>query len=325
MKRILTASFCLLLLLAISFNNGNTQETNPDTTTKIRRIYTDSAKAINSDETSQPTEKPAEVKSQSNKKIAITIDNLPGERIYNLQERQEISDSILAALARHDVPGTGFVVGEYVEGEDWETIVRWLEEGHAIGFHNYSGQDIYGMPLGMFIEDIIKGMEAVDDLVTTYKQPVKFFRFPFLHYATDARSKEMIIEELIKQNVRIAHVSIVTEDFVYNMSLEKTLKLGDSLDIGYLRDEYIAHVLERLAYYEGQAAEVAGRPVRHILQFRLNRLNAMFLDDILSEFTDKGYQFISLRDALRDKIYREEDEYYGEKGLSYLERIRNSK
>jgi peptidoglycan/xylan/chitin deacetylase (PgdA/CDA1 family) len=313
-----------LPLLIILINIGVSQEANSDTTDKIRRIYTDSSKTEKSDETPLTVNETEQVKKTSDKKISITFDNLPGERIYTLRERQEINDSILAALKEYDVPGTGFVVGEYVEGEDWEIIVRWLDEGHAIGFHNYSGQDIFGMPLGMFIEDIIKGKEAVDDLVTTYKQPVKFFRFPFLHYAPDARSKEMIIDELISQNVRIAHVSIVTEDFVYNMSLEKTLKTGDSLDIGYLRDEYIAHVLERLAYYEGLANEVAGRPIRHIIQFRTNRLNAMFLDEILSEFADKGYQFISLRDALRDRVYRKEETYYGEKGLSYLGRIRYS-
>lgn len=329
--RIICPAFlsALLFLLTIGIS-GLTQESGPDTTEEIRRIYTDSTIIKKDDvkdltDTAKTSVRPVEKEKVSNKKITVTFDNLPGERIYNPGERMEINDSILAALKRHNVPGTGFVVGEYVEGGDWETIVKWLEGGQAIGFHTYSGQDIYGMPLNLFIDDILKGKEAVDDLVTTYKQSVKFFRFPFLHYAPDARSKQMIIDELVRQNVRIAHVSIVTEDFVYNMSLEKILKSGDSLDIRYLRDEYITHVLERLAYYESLAADVAGRPIRHIIQLRANRLNAYFLDEILTQLKDKGYQFISLRDALRDPVYRREEKYYGEKGLSYLDRIKASK
>ena len=51
----------------------------------------------------------------------------------------------------------------------------------------------------------------------------------------------------------------------------------------------------------------------------------MYLDDILTELEDKGYQFISLRDALRDKAYRIPEEYYGDKGLTYFERVKFSK
>lgn len=259
------------------------------------------------------------------KKMALTFDNLPGEQIYTVDERAEINAGILAALKKHHAPAAGFVVGEYIEGEDWESIVAWLEAGHAIGFHTYSGQAIYGMPLSIFISDIIKGKEAVEDLVTTYKQVGRYFRFPYLHYATDAESKQKIIDELVYMKVRIAHVSMIIEDFVYNMSLEKTLKTGDSLDMRYLKEEYFTHIRGKLAYYEDLAQEVVGRPISQILEFRVNRINSMYLDDILTELEDKGYQFISLREALRDKAYRIPEEYYGDKGLTYFERVKFSK
>lgn len=218
----------------------------------------------------------------------------------------------------------GFVVGEYIEGEDWEIIVRWLEDKQIIGFHTYSGQDIFGMPMEAFVADIIKGKESVEDLVTTYRQTGRYFRFPFLHYAQDARARTAIVDRLIDQGIRIAHVSVTVEDFVFNLSLEKVLKRGDSLGLGRLRQEYLEHFRERLAYAERLAAEVAGRPIRHILQLRCNRINSMFLFDILGELSENGYGFISLRDALRDKIYRKEESYFGPRGYSYLERIKNS-
>jgi peptidoglycan/xylan/chitin deacetylase (PgdA/CDA1 family) len=263
-------------------------------------------------------------KGKGDKKIAITFDNLPGDQIYTLEERREISRLILSALKKHKASAAGFVVGENVQGEDWESIVNWLEEGHVIGFHTYSGQELYGAPLTIFLDDLIKGKEAVEDLVATYRQKGRYFRFPFLHYATDEKMKELIIEELVENNIRIAHASIVVEDFVFNMSLEKIYYSRDSLKVLRFREEYFAHLQERLGYYETVAMEVAGRPVNHIIQFRANRLNAVFLDDILTGFTEMGYQFVTLRQALTDKVYRKNESYFGTMGLSYLDRIKYS-
>jgi len=278
----------------------------------------------NKPDSANTNKKKIETKKPPSKKIAITFDNLPGDQIYTIKERAEINKGILEALKKHKVPATGFVIGEYVEGEDWESIVSWLENGHTLGYHTYSGQEIHGMPMGLFISDVIKGKEAIEDLVSTYKQKMRYFRFPYLHYASDAKTKLNIVEQLIKLNTRIAHVSITTEDFVYNMSLEKILRMGDSTDMYYLRQEYLNHLTERIAHFEDLASEVVGRPIRQILQLRANRLNSLLLDDILTEIADKGYQFITLRDALKDKVYRKDEEYFGDKGFSFLERIKYS-
>ncbi|HHI02204.1 MAG TPA: hypothetical protein ENL22_01620 [candidate division Zixibacteria bacterium] len=304
MKKFYITGFWVLSLLSLIFYSSPAQELKPDSAKNDRKNI--------------------ETKKPLSKKIAVTFDNLPGERVYTVEERAEINRAILETLKKRNVPATGFVVGEYVEGEDWESIVSWLENGQTLGYHTYTGQEILGMPMGLFISDIIRGKEAIEDLVSTYKQKMRFFRFPYLHYATDAKTKLNIVEQLIKMNTRIAHVSITTEDFVYNMSLEKILKTGDSLDMYYLRQEYLDHLSERIAYFEDLAKEVAGRPIRHILQLRANRLNSLLLDDILTEIADKGYQFITLRDALRDNIYRKPEEYYGDKRLSFLERIKYS-
>jgi len=304
MKKLYTTGLLTLLLLSLIFDAGTAQEKNSDS--------------------SKVNKKNIVTKKPPSKKIAITFDNLPGEQVYTIAERTEINTAILESLKKHNVPATGFVVGEHVEGEDWESIVGWLENGQTLGYHTFTGQEILGLPLGYFIADIIKGKEAIEDLVSTYKQKMRYFRFPYLHYAANAKAKLTIVEQLVTMNTRIAHVSITVEDFVYNMSLEKILLSGDSLDMYYLRLEYLNHLTERLAYFEDLTKEVVGRPIRHILQLRANRLNSLLMEDILSELADKGYQFITLRTALKDKIYRKPDEYYGDKRLSFLERIKYS-
>jgi peptidoglycan/xylan/chitin deacetylase (PgdA/CDA1 family) len=262
--------------------------------------------------------------STPNKKISITFDNLPADRNYEEDIRNQISRDILESFKKHEVKAAGFVVGDNIAG-DWKVLVNWLEAGHTLGFMTYSGQDIENVPVDMFISDIAKGKQTIDEILKTYKQKERYFRFPYLHYGSIPESRNKI-EGLIKQQkVRIAHVSIVIEDFVYNLSLEKIVNSRDSTKLYRLRDEYLEHILSRLASAETLAMEIVNRPIRHIIQFRANRINAYFMDDILSLLEDKGYKYVSLGHALNDKVYKIYDDYYENQTLSYLERLKYSK
>ncbi len=311
MKRI---SIFTLLVFSLCLALSSAQSNKMDNASKLGTpVSVDSSKSA-----------PKAEKKTYAKKIAITFDYLPGDQIYTPEEIVQINDAILATLKKYNAPAAGFVVGEYIEGTEWEIVVKWLDQGHIIGFLTYSGQGLYDAPLGMFIKDVMKGKQSVEDLVTTYHQQGRYFRYPFLHYPADERTKQLIIDELVKAGIRIAHASVVTEDFVYNMTLEKILPAADSATLAHLEREYLDHILERLGHFESVAQEVAGRPVRQILQLRVNRLNAMFLDDVLAELQDKGYQFVDLHHALGDWVYRKDETYFGTMGLSYLERIKFS-
>ncbi len=257
------------------------------------------------------------------RKVCITFDNLPSERIYDKEERFEINQNILDALQKHNVTATGFVVGEFIES-DGEILINWLEAGHSLGFSTFSGQDIDNVPLEIFLEDITNGKNALENILKKYKQKDSYFRFPYLHYGSTDETKIRVERFLRDYDIKIAHASIVTEDFVYNLSLEKNIHTSDSSKLYNLRDEYLTHILERFGYAEMLADELVGRPIRHILQLRCNRLNAMFLDDLLTVLEDMGYEFISLHDALKDKIYQKPDAYFGATGVSFLERLKYS-
>ncbi len=308
-KTIIIALFSAMLAVF-----AGAQEKAPADSVKI-------GKPVSTDKKSQEQKTP---KKKPDKKIAFTFDNFPGDPIYSLKDLQEINASILAKLAEYKAPAAAFVVGEYLEGEAWEIVIKWLDAGHIIGFHTYSGQSLYDAPLAIFIEDVKRGRQSVEDLVATYKQKERYFRFPFLQYPTDENTRVVLDDEFGQAGIKVAHASVVTEDFVYNMSFEKMYHGADSADLAQFRQEYIDHILERMGHFETVAQEIVGRQVRQIMQLRVNRLNAVFLGDILAELQDKGYEFVSLPHALSDYVYQEEDFYYGSTGISYLERLKYS-
>jgi peptidoglycan/xylan/chitin deacetylase (PgdA/CDA1 family) len=258
-----------------------------------------------------------------NKKICITFDDLPAERNYDKAQRRQINRGILAALKKYNVPAAGFVIGDNIEG-DWEILLDWLDGGHILGSMTYSGQDIENVPIDLYLDDIYKGANVIEDIIRSYKQKGRYFRYPYLHYGSSSEVRKNVERFLNENNLRVAHASVVTEDFVYNLSLEKNINTRDSTKLVELGEEYIAHVLERLGYAEGLAQEVVKRPVRHILQLRANRLNSMFLDELLAAIARNGYQFISLTEALDDRVYSKPDGYYEARGASFLERLKSS-
>jgi peptidoglycan/xylan/chitin deacetylase (PgdA/CDA1 family) len=253
-------------------------------------------------------------------KICVTFDDLPVVRVHDQDERREITDQILAALDEFHVKAAGFVIGDNIEG-DYDLLRAWLEAGHVLGDHTYSHTDINEVPASLYIRDIKKGQQAIEDILTEAKQRGRYFRYPFLHYGNTYETKKTVSDYLETEGYAIAHVSVDTDDFAYNLQYEKIYKSADSIELVRLGNEYIDHIMERLHESEKLAKDLLGRKIRQIVLLHANRINGAYLSDLLSELSAEGYKFISLDQALADPVYSIPESYAGPQGLSYLERL----
>ncbi len=77
---------------------------------------------------------------------------------------------------------------------------------------------------------------------------------------------------------------------------------------------------EVFAFFEQWSVEVLGREIPQVLLLHVNELNTDHLDRLLVMMRRRGYDFVSLDEALRDDAYRSEDGYVGPRGLSWLHR-----
>ena len=257
------------------------------------------------------------------KQICITFDGLPVAVSFDTVDRSALTSQILEVLKAHEVKAAGFVVGERI-GNGYDLLGQWLNDGHILGNLTYSHQDLNEMGIEQFIKDIIAGSEILEPMLSGFGQKKRYFRYPFLHYGSTVEAKRQVKLYLDEHDIVIAHATIVIEDYLYNLTLEKMEKMSDSADYVALRYEYIAHVLEEIERCENVSKEMLKRPVRHILQLRTNRLNAEFLDALLTALKDMGYKFISLDYALRDELYSAEEAYYGLRGIGYLDMLKYS-
>jgi len=265
----------------------------------------------------------ADAKNKKPKQICLTFDELPAARSFGEVDREAINYLLLDALKRHEVKATGFVVGDQIE-DSYDILGQWLNGGHHLGNLTWSGQDYNQLGPEQFIADIQKGTRALEPMLAGFGQKQRYFRFPYLHYGDTVERRRAVSLFLEDQGHTICPASVVPEDYLYNLNLIKLGKIPDSAKYEQLLNDYINHVLDELERVERLANNQIGRSVKHVLLLRANRLNAVYLDELLLALKDSGYEFITLDVALKDKVYQMPEAYYGLKGLGYLDMIDQS-
>jgi peptidoglycan-N-acetylglucosamine deacetylase len=259
-------------------------------------------------------------KKSGSKQIAITFDELPAAMTFGDVDAQAINYMILETLRKHGVKATGFVVGLNVNGQ-YDLLGEWLNEGHTLGTMTATNQDIDGLNAKGFMQEIYSGESEIAAMLDGFGQKGRFFRYPFLHYGSDPATKETIREYLSGRDIIVGHASVAPDDFAYDMALQKFGKVPDSAQYNRLLNEYVNYVLDQIVRSEQLAKELVGHPVKQILRLRANRLNAIYLDEMLKAIEGEGYSYVSLATALRDPIYAEPENYLGTRGVGYLDMI----
>ncbi len=258
------------------------------------------------------------------KQICITFDELPIATYFADPEKDSLTDMILSALKKHNVKSCGFVVGSKMEN-NYDLLGKWLNAGHRLGNLTYSYQDLKDLEINNFIKDVISGSEALEPMLSGFGQKPRFFRFPFLHYGENEFKKERIKNFLSDYKIKVVHATVVVEDYVYNLAIEKSNGKLDSAAYDEMLNEYINHVLDQIEHAEGLSKDILHRDCRQILQLRANHLNAIFLDELLTQIENLGYKFITVDHALKDKLYKIPESYFGSIGIGFLDMIKQSK
>ena len=262
-------------------------------------------------------------KKKPKKEICITFDELPVARSFGGADRKAITYLILESLKNHKIKAAGFVVGENVENS-FDILGQWLNDGHTLGSMTYSNQDMHELGIEQFLQEVQMGIDAVEPMLSGFGQKKRYFRYPFLHYGNVVEAKKQVKFFLDDRLQTVVHASVVPEDYLYNLSLEKLGKIPDSAAFEALMNEYINHVLDEIERVERLAHDFIKRPVKQILLLRANRLNAIYLEEMLTAFEAMGYKFITLKEALKDKVYSQTEAYYGTRGIGFIDMLRQS-
>lgn len=182
-----------------------------------------------------------------------------------------------------------------------ELVREWSAAGHLVGNHTATHRSLAsgGMSLASFIADV----EQADRVLRQLPAFRRMLRFPMLKEGNTLEKRDGIRTWMRGAGYRAAPVSIDASDWYFNALWIQLTSSGQLDKRARLQRAYVAHLLDRAAYYDALAREVLGRSPRHVMLLHVNAINAASLADIVEAFRAKGWTFVPAADAFTDPLY----------------------
>jgi peptidoglycan-N-acetylglucosamine deacetylase len=231
--------------------------------------------------------------------LAITIDDfdLSDSHLLTGAERDA---KIRATLARHHIQAAGIVAGKNVHAPMSDQVLNsWSNEGHIIGNHSFSHAYSGAQDPDAYMADILK----CEALLRGYSGFRKLFRYPFLAEGKTAEARDGLRQRLRAHGYRIGHVTIDASDWYVDARLNKRLTADPKADLAPYRQFYLDQLWDRATFYDGLAQKLFGGSIDHTLLLHHRLTTALFLDDALKMFRNRGWRLIDAGKAFASPIY----------------------
>src|SRR5215467_6565525 len=249
------------------------------------------------------------------KEVAVTIDDLPlnGPQ-FDAGRLRVMTDKILAAINKHQIPVVGFV-NESLLQVPGETDARirilkaWSDGGVELGNHTFSHLGFKDATLADYEDDFIRGEAITRSLLKQKGQKVRYFRHPFLQMGATREIEQSFENFIAERGYKIAPVTVDDMDWMILSAYAGARAQGDAEMMKRVSEEYVKFAGRRFDFSEQVAGDLFGRPIKHILLLHANELVADNLDGLATMLESKGYRFVSLEEALKDPVYQAPDKY----------------
>lgn len=257
------------------------------------------------------------------KMVSITIDDVPNSNRFKKDGFQSV---LLNKLDSLDIPvaifiNEGLLYKTDSVSKNFELLNNWVQKEYiTLGNHSFDHSRYSAIGIDSFTNDIVTGESITRQLAKKYKKPLKYFRFPYNDLGKDSIQHSEIKDFLQEKGYIITPFTIESSDWMYNTVYEYYLSEKDFKKAKETGKAYLTKTLEYFDFFETLVKNDYQREINHIYLCHDNKLNADFLPQLIAELERKEYQFISLENALTDKVYQQKDNYFKKWGVSWLYR-----
>ncbi len=270
----------------------------------------------------------AQTQTPPRRTIAITVDDLPASQ-GDLAEWQSLTPQLVGHLKSLRVPAVGFVNESkvYRRGEidaRVNLLRQWVDAGLELGNHTFSHINIDQAGVDAYTEDVVRGETITRGLLREKNLTLRYFRHPYLRTGPTPEQKQALDAFLARRGYVVAPVTVDNSDFIFAVVYAKAKARGDRAVMTQVRDTYVSHMDEALAFFEKLSLETLGREIPQVLLIHANTLNAETFPALATMMQKRGYAFVTLEEALKDEAYRL-PEASSPRGLSWLHRWRLAK
>ncbi len=256
-------------------------------------------------------------------RMAITFDDLPAHGpLPPGMTRPEVVKSILATLKNEKLPPVyGFVNGFRVAHYPYQIHIleSWHNAGEPLGNHTWSHPELDKLSAATYEANI-----ARDESLLRKVAPQggwHWFRFPFLEEGNSLVKREAVRRWLAAHDYRIAEVSMDFQDYLWNEPFARCATNMDETSISKLHDSYLASADQDARVYRKLAKTLYGRDVPYVLLMHVGAFDAKMLPELIQLFRARGFEFVTLEEAMADPVYREDPRVSTPGGTTFNEMV----
>ncbi len=259
------------------------------------------------------------------REVAVTFDDLPvaTPSIYSIEEQRTITSKLVKSIVSNNVPAVGFVNESklYRFGEVDARIAllkTWLDAGLELGNHTFSHPSLQTTPLADYEENVMRGETVTARLLNEKGMKLRYFRHPFLQVGTNLEVRQKFEKFLAERGYTIAPVTIDNGDYIFAAAYAKAERRGDKESMKRVVEAYLPYMEKVFEFYEQLSIDVCGYEIKQVFYIHANALNAECFDALARMMKKRGYNFITLDQALKDNAYKMPDNHTGRAGTSWL-------
>jgi hypothetical protein len=150
-------------------------------------------------------------------------------------------------------------------------------------------------------------------------QTPRWFRHPYLHLGKTPEVRAAFQEFLATRGYRVAPVTVNNAEWVFSVAYARAQAQGDRESAGRIGAAYVPYMEAVFTRVENMALDLFGRNIPHVLVLHANSLNADYFSALAAMLKQRGYRFITLDEALKDRAYLSPMAFDGYEGESWLE------
>ena len=259
------------------------------------------------------------------KDVAVTIDDLPlnGPQ-FEAGRLRAMTDKILAAINKHQIPVVGFV-NESLLQVPGETDARvailkaWADGGVELGNHTFSHLGFKDASLNEYQDDFLRGEVVTRRLLKQKGQKVRYFRHPFLQLGPTRELEQSFESFIAERGYKIAPVTVDVMDWMILSAYADARAQGDGEMAKRVSDEYLKFAERKFDFCEQVATELFGHPIKHVLLLHLGAFSSTILPDLFDLLKKEDFTFVTLEEAQSDPAYDTDPDAGSKYGGTLLE------
>lgn len=240
--------------------------------------------------------------------IAFTWDDLPAHSALPPGEtRVDIGRKIIAAMKEaHMPPVYGFVNGIAIEREPASApmLQEWRDAGLFLGNHTWSHMNLNTQSLADWEADLTKNEPVLEKYADGADW--HWLRYPFLAEGNTPEKRDGVRKFLADHGYRIADVTMSFGDYMWNEPYARCVAKNDTAAIAELEKAYLDAAAADADFRRAMAKQLFGHDIPYVLLMHVGAMDARMLPRLIKLYQDKGFSFITLRQAESDPFYKPE-------------------